>query len=243
MKKIALGMLLGAAGMLAPTAKADVTLATEGDFAASVSADLVTTYVWRGQQLGGFSLQPGVSVSWRGLALSAWGSTSIEDKWNREVDFTLSYTVGGFTVGATDYWFSRTADGVDARYFSYGAHNAYNSHVWEAHLGYNFGPVVIDWYTNIGGQDGVDHKGHRAYSSFAEVTVPFSGLGIDWELKGGATPYCTTFYNANSFAVTEVALKAAKTVTISDRIAFPAWVQLVANPRSSGMYFVAGVSF
>ncbi len=165
MKKIVFGLITGAAMVAPAAAKADITVASEPDksLEASVSADLVTTYLWRGQQLGGFSVQPGFSVGWRGLSLSAWGSTSIEDKWNREVDLTLSYTVGGFTAGITDYWFSRTGDEVDARYFSYAAHSEYNSHVWEAHLGYDFGPLVLDWYTNIGGQDGVDHKGNRAY--------------------------------------------------------------------------------
>ncbi|MCC8117877.1 MAG: hypothetical protein LIP09_03895 [Bacteroidales bacterium] len=244
MKKIVLGVIIGAAALwLAPEAMAEVTVASEGDFEASVSADLVTSYVWRGQELGGFSVQPGVSIAYKGLSLSAWGSTSIEDKWNREVDFTLAYAVKGFTIGVTDYWFSRTGDGETARYFSYGAHNPYNSHVWEGHVGYDFGPLAIDWYTNFAGCDGVTHKGKRAYSSFVELTVPFSGLGLDWELKGGASPYCTSFYNANGFAVTEAALKAAKTVKLSEAITFPAWVQIAVNPRNSDIYLVAGVSF
>ncbi len=242
MKKIFLGIVLGTIVLVPMAAKADVTVAEDGDFEASVSADLVTQYIWRGQELGDVSVQPGLSIGYKGLSLSAWGSASWQEKWSREVDFTLAYSVKGFTIGVTDYWFSKTGDGEDARYFTYATHSPYNSHVYEAHVGYDFGPLAIDWYTNFAGCDGYNHKGKRAYSSFVEVGVPFSGLGLDWQLVAGASPYCTSFYNANGFAVTEVALKAAKTVKLSDSIKFPVWLQLAANPRDSKMYFVAGVS-
>ena len=43
---------------------------------ASVGADLVSSYIWRGQELGDVSIQPSVSLSWKGLSLTAWGSAS-----------------------------------------------------------------------------------------------------------------------------------------------------------------------
>ncbi|MCC8176944.1 MAG: hypothetical protein LUC85_06310 [Bacteroidales bacterium] len=240
MKKIVLALSL----ISALTAGAvDIDTGSE-DWSASITGDLVTSYVWRGQQLGGFSIQPGLEVGYKGISLAAWGSTSWEDKWNREFDLTLGYSIKGFSVSVTDYWFSRTGDGVSARYFTYGTHSEYCSHVFEAHLGYDFGFLTADWYTNFAGQDGVDHHGHRAYSSYVTLAAPFSGLGIDWEARVGATPYCTTFYNnANSFAVTEVSLKASREVTITEKIHFPVWVQVIVNPRASDAYFVAGVSF
>ena len=52
---------------------------------ASVGADLVSSYIWRGQELGDVSIQPSVSLSWKGLSLTVWGSAS----WGRE---SVSYT-------------------------------------------------------------------------------------------------------------------------------------------------------
>ena len=43
---------------------------------ASVGADLVSSYIWRGKELGDVSIQPSVSLSWKGLSLTAWGSAS-----------------------------------------------------------------------------------------------------------------------------------------------------------------------
>lgn len=41
----------------------------------SPSADLVSTYVWRGAYQTGISLQPGLSATYSGFFVSAWGST------------------------------------------------------------------------------------------------------------------------------------------------------------------------
>ncbi len=45
---------------------------------ASVGADLVSGYIWRGQDLGNVSIQPSASVSYKGFSLSGWGSVGID---------------------------------------------------------------------------------------------------------------------------------------------------------------------
>ena len=69
---------------------------------ASVGADIVSGYIWRGQDLGGVSLQPNASIAYKGLSLEAWGSVGIEktdaDGYDaKEFDLTLGYSTGGFT--------------------------------------------------------------------------------------------------------------------------------------------------
>lgn len=68
---------------------------------ASVGVDLVSGYVWRGQDLGGVSLQPAVSVAYKGFSLEAWGSTGFSktdaDGYDaKEFDLTLGYSAGRF---------------------------------------------------------------------------------------------------------------------------------------------------
>ena len=84
---------------------------------ASVGADLVSGYIWRGQDLGGVSVQPGASISYKGLSLSAWGSVGFEGTDTKEFDLTLSYQYGGFSIGVTDYWFTNSS--APARYSDY----------------------------------------------------------------------------------------------------------------------------
>jgi hypothetical protein len=56
---------------------------------ASVGADLVSGYIWRGQDLGGVSIQPGVSLSYKGFSLAAWASVGLESSDTKEMDLTL----------------------------------------------------------------------------------------------------------------------------------------------------------
>ena len=53
--------------MLSPVAAQDRVEAT-------VQADVVSRYIWRGQDLGDVSLQPTLGLAYKGLSLTAWGS-------------------------------------------------------------------------------------------------------------------------------------------------------------------------
>ena len=65
---------------------------------ASIGADLVSGYIWRGQDLGNVSIQPSASVSYKGFSLSGWGSVGIDKDDTKEFDLTLGYSTGGFSV-------------------------------------------------------------------------------------------------------------------------------------------------
>ena len=120
----------------------------------TVSADFVSQYVWRGQDCGSVAVQPTLGVGYKGLSLSAWGSyglTNPDD--TKEFDLTLAYETGGFNIGITDYWFTEGLD-PEGRYFKYDAHGT--NHVFEATVGYDFGPLSLQWYTNFAGNDGVN---------------------------------------------------------------------------------------
>ena len=62
---------------------------------ASVGADFVSNYIWRGTDCGGVSIQPSMGVSYKGLSLTAWGSVGIDKEDAREIDLTLGYNTGG----------------------------------------------------------------------------------------------------------------------------------------------------
>ena len=53
------------------------TMMAQDKVEASVGADLVSGYIWRGQNLGGVSVQPSLGISYKGLSLGAWGSVGI----------------------------------------------------------------------------------------------------------------------------------------------------------------------
>ena len=190
------------------------TMMAQDKVEASVGADLVSGYIWRGQNLGG---------------VSAWGSVGIESKDAKEFDLTLGYSIGGFSVSITDYWFDKTYTGdVDEygkeiyttnKYFQYGAYST--AHVFEAQVGYDFGPLAVNWYTNFAGADGVKENGKRAYSSYLALSAPFK-LG---------------------FCVTDISLGASKEIKITDSFSVPTFAKVTVNPRTEGAYFAFGLSF
>ena len=217
-----------------------MTTFAQDEIETTVSADIVSSYIWRGQDLGSAAVQPTLGIAYKGLSLSAWGNYGLVDTNDaKEFDLTLAYTTGGLNIGITDYWFNAGLD-PDARYFKYDAHGT--NHVFEANIGYDFGVASVQWFTNFAGNDGVNKDGERAYSSYAEVVVPFKLSAIDWTATVGAVPFATSFYNdwTSGFAVTNVSLKATKEIKVTDSFSIPVFGQIAANPCTQKAYLVFG---
>ena len=73
----------------------------------NISADFVNEYIWRGQDLGNVSIQPSASVAYKGFSIGAWGNVGIDKTDTKEFDLTAAYSVSGFNIGVTDYWFNQ----------------------------------------------------------------------------------------------------------------------------------------
>ena len=204
----------------------------------TICGDVVSSYIWRGQDLGNVSLQPTLGIGYKGLSLTAWGSVGLSDPSDtKEFDLTLSYAIGGLNIGITDYWFNNGLD-PENRYFKYDAHGT--NHVVEANVGYDFGLAGLQWFTNFAGNDGVNKDGKRAYSSYVELTVPFKLATVDWVATAGAVPFSTDFYGTDGFAVTNLALRATKEIKVTESFSVPVFGQAVANPCSQKAYLVIG---
>ena len=204
----------------------------------TISGDIVSSYIWRGLDCGDVSIQPTLGVGYKGLSLTAWGSYGITNPDDtKEFDLTLAYSAGGFNIGITDYWFSAGLN-PDSRYFKYDAHST--NHIFEANIGYDFGVLSVQWFTNFAGNDGFNKNGKRAYSSYAEVAVPFKLATVDWTATAGAVPYATDFYGTTGFAVTNLTLRADKEIKITDSFSIPVFGQVTANPCTQKAYLVFG---
>lgn len=234
MKKVKRLWLMAIAVLMSTAATAQESESVE----TTIAADVVNQYIWRGVDAGNVSLQPTLGVAYKGLSLTAWGSVGLtESSDTKEFDFTLGYTTGGLNVGITDYWFSVGQD-PDARYFKYDAHGT--NHVFEAFVGYDFGVVSAQWYTNFAGNDGVNKDGKRAYSSYFEVNAPFRLATCEWTATLGAVPYATTTYGTTGFAVTNIGLKATKDIKVTDAFSVPVFAGVIGNPCAQKAYLVFG---
>ena len=208
-----------------------------------LGADIVSNYIWRGQDFGHVSLQPELSVGWKGLSLAAWGSVGLSDKDDpRELDLTLSYETGGLSFGIVDYW----DDGDDKPYFYYKTMVSTNrqddtAHSFEGFVNYDFGLLSASWQTYFAGSD-YQVDGKRAYSSYFELSAPFRLATCDWDARFGLVPWKSGMYDVSGFSVTNLSLRATKAIKISPTFELPLFGQVVANPASQHFYFVFGLT-
>ena len=186
----------------------------------SANFDVVSTYLWRGQKLGNANLQTSVAVAYKGFSLSAWSPIAFDGKDNDEIDLTLAYETGNFSVSVTDYWMSEIG----------------NEHTIEAQLGYDFGFMGVNWYTNVYGDD-------KEYASYISLTAPFSLIGLDWEAEVGATPWGTDYYGTDKFSVCDLSLGASKEINIGKSFSTTLFAKATYNPTIEKFYGAVGFSF
>ena len=239
--KFIIASILGAAVTLSSAASAQEKVTVNGNI------DLVNNYVWRGMdQNSGFSVQPTLSLSYKGLSLSAWGSQSLTNNADRDVqelDINLSYSTGGLFATLSDYWWG----GLHNPYGYYKEGPADNpvdgGHHFEATLAYNFGdklPLTLSWSTWFAGADLRTESGNRSYSTYINASYDIAcPADVTLTPSVGFTPW-QGYYNDKA-AITDISLKASKDVELSDKLSLPVFVQAIASPINDHVYLVAGV--
>ena len=197
-----------------------VTSVAQDKLELSATADFVSSYMWRGQKLGCASFQPSATVGYKGLSLTAWTTLAFDGHSEDELDLTLAYETGNFSVSVTDYWYTEGSD----------------LHTLEAQVGYDFGFLAANWYTNVAGKDNEN-------ASYFTLTAPFSLIGLDWEAEVGATPWGTDYYGTDKFSVCELSLGASKEIKITKNFYTSLFAKATYNPTAEKFYGTFGISF
>ena len=186
----------------------------------SGNIDVVSSYIWRGQKLGNAGIHTNISVAYKGFSFSAWSPLAFDGEDGDEIDLTLAYETGNFSVSLTDYWYSE-----------------YNEeHTLEAQVGYDFGFLGVNWYTNVYDDD-------KEYASYLSLTAPFSLIGLDWEAEVGATPWGTDYYGTDKFSVCDLSLGASKEINIGKSFSTTLFAKATYNPTIEKFYATVGISF
>lgn len=235
-----------------------------------VGADLVSRYVWRGIQFGGFSpsIQPGASVAIGNLEIGAWGSYSIGGaNPYQEFDLYISYTLmdGMFSLSLNDYYFPDET--ADYKYFRYDKDET--GHIFEGSVSFNGTesfPVSFLLGVNFFGNDvrkinddqtspDFNSEDGLQYSSYAEIGYSgsikdvsidaFMGLALNNPKKADAnTGYIgeTGFYG-DGFGVVNLGFTASKEIKITENYSLPVFGSIITNPQAEKVFFVFGITF
>ncbi len=218
----------------------------------SISADVMSRYIWRGSDFGAApSVQPGIEYSKGGLSVGAWGAYAINYQGYQESDLYLGYTFykDMFTVMVTDYYFQ--SDLTNVNYFDYKKETT--GHVFEAALTFNGTkklPLSLIIASNIYGADakrinGDGTQGNNQFSTYAELTYSFK----HFDLFAGANltepnrDNGETGYYGNYRGFVNIGITATKNIKITKEYSLPLTLSVITNPQAEKIYFVAGFSF
>ncbi|NDW12823.1 hypothetical protein D0T50_07955 [Bacteroides sp. 214] len=205
----------------------------------SIGADLVTTFMWRGMKCADASFQPYMTIDMGKFSFMAWNNTNLND-FGQDVDLFLSYEDKGFRIEVADYFVE--AAGEKFNYFDYKAHST--NHMFDATVSYQLSgklPIKFLWSTIFAGDDYCKVNGDRAYSSYLEVSYPFTAKGIDFNAEVGITPWEGMY--ADDFNLVNIGLEAAKKVKITETISLPISIKFIANPAEERTHIVFAVNF
>ncbi|MDR2496702.1 MAG: hypothetical protein LBD21_06205 [Tannerellaceae bacterium] len=217
------------------------SMKAQTEFEITPSADLVSSYVWRGMYQTGASVQPSLNLSLGGLSLSFWGSTDFVSAGNvslwtpKEFDITLGWSSGGFSVSLADYWWA----GEGSKYGTYK-----ESHFFEGTLGYSFGSFSLGWNTMLWEGDGGDDDYEQQFSTFVTAAYDFSVKGVQCSAGIGVSPWTGMYHAGGSkgLVLSTLSLKAAKEIKLSDSFALPVFTEVVLAPHLDNAFLVFGIS-
>jgi len=218
-----------------------------------LGCDIVTSYIWRGsavyaglgdQNVLSPSFQPAFSLNFKGLELGAWSSIDFTGSY-KELDLYLSYSLKGFTVMMTDYYWA--GDWIVDNYFEY--QNDSTSHYIEASLGYKGEkiPFSILVATMLYGADRqFEDPAKNNFSTYIELGYGFKISDYNLDLFLGMTPfdgmYGDGYGGKDGFAVVNTGVTGSKSIKITDHWSLPVKASVIANPQARKLFLVFSLS-
>lgn len=221
------------------------------DLSLSAGADVVSRYIWRGLNVNdAINIQPVLSLSVSGFSFGFWGSYSLsnnssEDIYGQELDTWISYSYAfenGMSIGAivTDYYFANA--GIKwGNFNNYDDPDGPGAHTIETGLllrGPDSFPISLSGFINV-----YNDAGSNTYFQIDyPVTVAEVPLNFFAGASGGSEEN-PDYYGTEIFSVTNVGVKATKSVKITEDYSLPVSVTFLINPRAEISYLVFGLAF
>jgi hypothetical protein len=229
-----------------------------GIFDASIGADFMSRYVWRGTKFSTAPVfQPAVEVSAFGVALGAWGSYSfdgVNDGAEADIYVSYSFMDDMFTATVTDYFFPSDTTNRQ-KYFNFDEDET--GHILEGTLSFNGTeslPLSVLVATNFYGADAIKlndngEKDGIQYSTYIEASYAFAIKDIDMSAFIGGTINEPNkdkgeggFYGQNR-GVCNLGITGSKELQITEKYAMPIQASFITNPMSGDVFMVFGISF
>ena len=214
-----------------------------GQSSASVGADVVSRYVWRGADFGeSMSVQPALTLAFGSLEVGAWGSYSVSASGAgaNENDLWAAYTISSpngasFTLGATDYYFPNASESPDVPPSGFLVTDAHTLELSLAFSGPESFPISLF--------GGMLTRNDPDNSVYLEASCPVGmAEGVEVGLVAGMVTGKSDFYGTDGAGFVNLGISASSALAITGSYAPPVSVSYVFNPAADRAYLVFGLS-
>ena len=234
---ILFGLLLG--GSAAPLCAQE-----SGEWSMTVGTDAVSSYLWRGMNLAGPSIQPSVYFDYEkgdwAVSLGTWASKSFVKGDYNEWDLSIEATWRNITLSLANY---REYYGAafDDNYLDLGVSLTLSEDI----------PVTFSWYSIVNHLDGGMWDGGNhfhwadAFPSYFEIAYDFSLAEIDFTAAAALLPFASDYYGNEEFGPCNLSITAGYEFEFDNDATLPVSAQVMYNPMwrecfwglSVGYYF------
>lgn len=220
----------------------------------SAGLDIYSSYIWRGAKFGsGPAFQPSVSYSTGGFEIGAWGSVSSSTDEGFEMDLYASYSIGGFSVGLTDYYFGGDWTSYETSHylepslsFGIGGFSIAGYYMFlagsDADSGVPGSPAMVDLSTGVvtPAVEALEPVQASSFGSSGDVffQAGYSFKHVDLALAAGDGQYTDN----GDFKVCVISVGTSKEIKITENFSLPVSGAVILNPSTGGFFITAGIS-
>ena len=232
---IACALLLGGSA-------ASLCAQESGGWSMTVGADAAKSYLWRGMELAGPSIQPSAYFDYTqgdwAVSMGAWASKSFVKGDYNEWDLSVEATWRNITLSLANY---REYYGAafDDNYLDLGVSLTLSEDI----------PVTFSWYSIVNHLDGGVWDGSDrfhwadAFPSYFEVSYDFSLSVVDFTVAAGLLPFASDYYGNDAFGVCNFNLSAGHEFEFKHGGVLPVSAQVMYNPMWNDFFWGASVGY
>lgn len=216
--------------------------ATAQDWSVSVGTEAATQYMWRGYALSNTpTLTPTVTLNYEkddfSFELGYCSITELQRQHYLEMDVWAAASFKGFTLMAQEYGCGNN--------LGIGGYSDNLELCLSYELPFEFLPLTLSWNTFVLGDDynweGDDAS--RAFSSYAEVALPYKFGDFSVCATAGASPFRSDdMYETEGFSLVNLSLQCGYTFTVGENFELPIYAQYTYSPLFKQHFPVLGCS-
>ena len=210
------------------------------DWSVSVGSEASTQYLWRGFDIAQSpTIVPTVTLNYEkddfSFEAGYCSITELQRNHYLEMDVWAAATFKGITFMALEQGCGNNL-GLGGYDDNFELTLAYE-------LPFEFLPATISWNTFVLGDD-YNNDGSRAFSSYAEISLPYQFDNFSVAATAGAVPFKSDqLYETEGFSFTNLSLKAGYNLTVGDNFELPLYAQYTYSPLLKQHFVMLGCSF